>query len=345
MKILYAIQGKGFGHIVRASEIIPLLRKKCETDVLISGDHAAPELPFEVKYNFKGLNLVYNRKGEMDLHKTYKKANTKKFLHEVQALPIHEYAFVLNDFEPVSAWAAVNKGVPCIALSHQAALVDKNVPVPRPKGYRGSFILKNYAPASHFIGLHYSRYSSKIFTPVIRKDIRESERLEKGHYMVYLPLYEDKVLIDILERLPEVHWRVFSPHCKTPYQINNISFAPLNYESFAQNMASSDGVLCGAGFETPAEALFLGKKLLVIADEGRFEQQYNALALKNLGVPVIKKLKASKVDVIEEWVEKDYKIEITYPDCTDRIINRIFELYVTGELLENKKQNKFRLIP
>ena len=59
-------------------------------------------------------------------------------------------------------------------------------------------------------------------------------------------------------------------------------------------MASSTGVLCGAGFETPAEALYLGKKLMVIPMKSQLEQFYNAASLKQLGVPVLKKMKKSR---------------------------------------------------
>ncbi len=47
-------------------------------------------------------------------------------------------------------------------------------------------------------------------------------------------------------------------------------------------------MLCGAGFETPAEALFLGKKLMVIPMKGQYEQHINAASLKELGIPVLK---------------------------------------------------------
>ena len=37
MKILYAIQGTGNGHLTRAKEIIPILKEKGDVDILISG--------------------------------------------------------------------------------------------------------------------------------------------------------------------------------------------------------------------------------------------------------------------------------------------------------------------
>lgn len=54
MKILYAIQGTGNGHISRARDIIPILVRRGELDLLISGNEAdlTPDVP--VRYQFKG---------------------------------------------------------------------------------------------------------------------------------------------------------------------------------------------------------------------------------------------------------------------------------------------------
>jgi len=47
--------------------------------------------------------------------------------------------------------------------------------------------------------------------------------------------------------------------------------------------SKATGVFCGAGFETPAEAMFLKKKLMVIPMKGQYEQQCNAAALEEIG--------------------------------------------------------------
>ena len=37
MKVLYAIQGTGNGHLSRAEDIVPHLQKRAEVDILVSG--------------------------------------------------------------------------------------------------------------------------------------------------------------------------------------------------------------------------------------------------------------------------------------------------------------------
>jgi uncharacterized protein (TIGR00661 family) len=345
MRILYAIQGTGNGHMSRAVEIIPLLRQKCETDILVSGYQADLNLPFEVTYRLQGLSFIFGKKGGVDLKKTYEKANTKKLLYEIKNLPVREYDFILNDFEPVSAWACYRNKVPCIAMSHQSSLLDNKAPKPKSMDSLGSFILKNYAPASFYLGLHFSRYSKNIYTPVVRREIREAEKADKGHYTVYLPAYDDKTLISILEKMPEVNWQVFSKHNHQPLTLENITIQPVDNHSFLNSLITCKGVLCGAGFETPAEALYLGKKLMVIPMQNQYEQQYNAAALKELGIPVIKRLRDSKIEKILEWIRSDYRVEINYPDVTDSMVGRIFEMYDKGKFHQAKWKQKFKFMP
>jgi predicted glycosyltransferase len=108
-------------------------------------------------------------------------------------------------------------------------------------------------------------------------------------------------------------------------------------------MASCAGVLCGAGFETPAEALYLGKKLMVIPMSNQYEQQCNAEALKSMGIPVLNKLKAKHLDKISDWVASDFKIEISYPDITDSIVHTLFDLHLQNILKKNKWEKNYRL--
>ncbi len=73
MKILYAIQGTGNGHLSRARDIVPILQKKGEVDILVSGIQADVSLPFPIKYRLKGLSFVFGKNGGVDIVSTYLK--------------------------------------------------------------------------------------------------------------------------------------------------------------------------------------------------------------------------------------------------------------------------------
>jgi uncharacterized protein (TIGR00661 family) len=329
MRILYAIQGTGNGHLSRARDIIPILHKNHEVDLLISGTQADIELPYPVKYRFRGMGFIFGAKGGIDLVATYKKNYIRVLLNEVNSLPVQDYDLVINDFEPVSAWACYLKNVHCIAVSHQAAVLDKKAPQPFDVDIIGKAILKNYAPASAKYGFHFKTYADNIFKPVVRKQVRELEITKNGHYTVYLPAYDDKRILKVLKQCENVQWQVFSKHNKQVMGYRNILIQPINNEAFIESMASAEGILCGAGFETPAEALFMNKKLMVIPMKNQYEQHCNAAALKEMGVPVLKSLKSENVEMIKNWVAAGTTIEVDYPDNTEEIINKILSAHKT----------------
>ncbi len=328
VKILYAIQGTGNGHLSRARDVVPALKKFCEVDILVSGYQADVKLPFEVKYNCRGLSFIFGKKGGVDMWNTYIEANIKKLREEIKSVPVEDYDLVINDFEPVSAWACYKKKVPCVAFSHQSAVLHPNAPKPKSTDLLGRFILKNYAPTNIQFGLHFSRYSPTIFTPIIRSEIRQAKLSNKGHYTVYLPAYSDENLVKILAEIKGAKWHIFSKHTRKSSEHGDIKVFPITNELYIESLRKSAGLLCGAGFEGPAEALHMGKKLMVIPMKGQYEQQCNAAALKNMGVPVIKKLKENRIGKIQNWVDSDYRVEVDYPDVTEQIIKQIFESHV-----------------
>ena len=337
MKILYAIQGTGNGHLSRARDIVPILKKKAEVDILISGIQADVSLPFPVKYRLKGLSFVFGKKGGIDLLNTYLKMDTRELLKDIEKIPIQEYDLVINDFEPITAWACKQKGLQCIALSHQSAVLSKNAPKPKKKDTLGKTVLKHYAPSTEQYGFHFLKFDKNIFTPVIRQEIRNLKPINNRHYTVYLPAYDDIRLLRNLGNFKNIQWDVFSKHNKKVVKHNNITIQPINNEAFIKSLASCTGVLCGAGFETPAEALFLKKKLLVIPMKGQYEQQCNAAALKAMGVPVIKSLKEKHLPIIKDWIEYGKIIPVDYPDVTEQIINNIIADFIKNKIAVREK--------
>jgi uncharacterized protein (TIGR00661 family) len=334
MKILYAIQGTGNGHVSRARDIVPLLQAQHEVDILISGTQADVLLPFPVKYRYSGLGFVFGKSGGVDLMETYKRSNLKVLFLEIDSLPIQHYDLVINDFEPVSAWACYQKNKLCIGLSHQAAVLNKKAPSPKKSDMLGKAILKKYAPAKYQYGFHFKAYDENIFTPVIRRQVRELRPENKGHYTVYLPAYDDARIIKVLSEIRSVRWQVFSKHNTKAFKEKNVSIRPINNDDFIASMASGEGILCGAGFETPAEALFLKKKLLVIPMKGQYEQQCNAAALKDMGVPVIKSLKKKHIAKIREWLYTEGRVAVEYGDNTAEILKYILDKHAP----ENSKE-------
>ena len=337
MKILYAIQGTGNGHLSRALEIIPILQRKGGVTLLVSGIQGDLKLPYEVKYELKGLSFIFGKKGGVDIWNTYRKNRMKRLYKEIKSVPVQDYDLIINDFEPVTAWACTMANKNCYGLSHQSAVLHPLAPKPLKEDWLGLKILKQYAPCSISFGFHFKAFDEHIFTPVIRSEIRQIKPQKLDHYTVYLPSYSDKKLLKLFSSFPEFKFEIFSKHFKKASAIDNIIIRPVNNEDFVKSLSTCSGVICGAGFETPAEALFLSKKLLVVPMKGQFEQQCNAAMLKSMGITVIKNLKKKSSYAIGTWLLKDEIIKVNFPDETEKIIDRLIAIA--------QKELKFPITP
>ena len=323
MKILFAIQGTGNGHLSRARDVYPELAKYGEVDVLISGIQADVDVPFPVKYKMYGMSFIFGKRGGVDLWATAKTLKLSKLFKDIRNFPIKDYDLVINDFEPISAWACKRNGLPCISVSHQCAVANKYAPPPEGGDPFGKFVLLNYAPTTAAYGFHFKAFDENIFTPVIRREIRALTPTDAGHYTVYLPAYDDATIVKHLSQFKNVKWQVFSKHNKEPFMSGGVSVQKIDNRAFIESMAASTGVLCGAGFEGPAEAMYLNKKVLVIPMLTQYEQHCNAAGAKAMGATVIKTLSPKYYDTIRNWLENGKKIEVNYPDITAEIIEKV----------------------
>jgi uncharacterized protein (TIGR00661 family) len=325
LKILYAIQGTGNGHISRAREIVPLLQQYGELDLLVSGTEAEVSLTQELKYRLHGFSFVFGTKGGVDRWATYKLMNLRQLWRDMHHLPLKQYDLIINDFEPVSAWACRLQKLPSVSLSHQCSFLSPNTPRPDRWNY-AEWLFKYYSPTTHHIGFHFERYADFIHTPVIRSGIRNMEPTNEGHYTVYLPAYDDKILIKYLGQT-KAKWHIFSKRQKTVYNEGNIKIFPISNDEYNKSMASSAGVLTGGGFEGPAEALFLGKKVLMIPMSGQYEQRCNALAASKLGVSVIESIDDNFLETLTRWLESDNKVIVNFPDETAQVVGDMIKRY------------------
>ncbi|MCD6067772.1 MAG: glycosyltransferase-distantly-related protein [Bacteroidetes bacterium] len=334
MKILYAVQGTGNGHITRAMEIIPYLQKKGETDILVSGISSDLQLPFPVKFKLKGLFFVFGKQGGVDIWKTYRKMNSLRLLREIKTLNVEKYDLIISDFEPVSCWAAIRAKKPCIGLSNQVATLHPLAPKPEKMDMLGKMVLEHYAPSTYNYGYHFKSLDKNVYTPIIRKEVRKIKTSNEGYYTVYLPSYDDERIIKNLSYFDHIKWQVFSKNSKKKYKEKNISIFPIQTEAFLQSMAASNGVLCNAGFGTTSEALFLKKKLLVVPMKKQYEQHCNAAMLKSMGVPVIKKLNKKFREDIAEWIDSSKVVKVNYPDMTEQIIDTIITNHAGTRIID-----------
>jgi uncharacterized protein (TIGR00661 family) len=302
------------------------LTRYSDVDVLVSGTQYNVDLGFEIKYKIYGLAFALGKNGGIDYWDSIKSARLYQLINDITKLPVEKYDLIISDFEPITAWASKLKGVKSVTLSHQASFLSPKTPRPNKKNYPVELIIRWYAPCSIPIGFHFEKYDTFIHTPVIRQEIREANVRNNGHYTVYLPFYGDDFLVKNLSKL-DAKWEVFSNHYKgNPYMKGNVTIYPVSNEGFVKSFTSCEGLLTGAGFETPAEALFLGKKLMVIPMRGQYEQECNAEALKRLGVTVVRSVDSEFDKILAEWIDSSYFYHRDYVNNLPSIVESLLDI-------------------
>ena len=336
MKILYAVQATGNGHISRATQLMPYLDQFGQVDVFLSGDNCNLQSSLPIQYRSKGLSLFYGNKGGLDYMKMWRELSLKRIWKEAKELPVEKYDLVINDFESITALACKIKGKKSIQFGHQASFQSNLTPRPKHKEVLGELILKNYAPASAYFGLHFDAYDDNIFNPIIKSEIVNCNPTDKGHISVYLSHYSIETIQEYFYQLKDTRFEVFSRQVKESYTEKNITFFPLSNDGFTQSVIHSHGVITGAGFETPAEALYLGKKLMCIPIKGQYEQNCNAAALELMGVQVVPAIGSGFAQLIEQWLTNAATAPLHLQYNTFQIVQKVIE---QGREMVNNNQS------
>lgn len=323
MKILYGIQGTGNGHVSRAREIVPILKKFGKVDIVLSGRHSEVDLGHEIKYNFHGFGFKFGTKGNVDILKTLQDLKLIQLLKDVKKLPVKEYDLVIHDVEPITAWACKLKGKKCWEMSHQVAYTSQKTPQLKGLHY-GKFILNTYTPRNHKVGFHFQAYDDFIHTPVIRSEVRRLQPNVKDYYLIYLPAYGDDFIFDLVNRFKQEKFVVFSKHCKKYYTKENVQFLKIDNDKYLNHLANCKGLITGAGFEGPSEALYLKKKLICVPMRNQFEQLCNAKAIEELGIPIVWKEKEFIPKLIN-FIKTNTLVNVNFPNETERIIKKIIK--------------------
>lgn len=327
MKILYSVQATGNGHISRATQLLPYLRRFGKVDIFLSGANSQLQNDLPVKYRSRGMSLFYNTNGGLKYNRIARQLNPTRLWKEIKELPVENYDVVINDFECITSLACAYKKVSSVNFGHQAAFQSAFSPRPANREFMGEFLLRNYARASQYIGLHFKAYDDFIFEPVIKREILQANPDNKGHITVYLSAYSDKFLVRIFNGLKAFRFEVFSKEVKQVTTVENVTLVPVQQQLFNESMINAYGVITGAGFETPAEVMHLGKKLMVVPIRGQYEQYCNAAALEEMGVNVVEQVDDHFKDIFLNWIAGDNIPAVRYENNIPEILGYLMDNY------------------
>ena len=302
MKILYAVQATGNGHITRARIMAQAFKQlNIEVDWIFSGRPKEELFDMEIFGDYRsyaGLTFVI-KNGRINNLATVFKNNIFRFFRDMRSIDFTGYDIVINDFEPITAWAAKLKKVKTIGISHQMSF-KKNIPISG-KDFIANLVLKNFAPVTDPIGLHWDDFEQSLLPPIIESNDKVAGE-SPNQILVYFPFCPEKDLIEWFKPFTDHHFHIFHG-CDTPSGYDHINFYHFSRTDFQQKQSECSGIITGAGFELPSEAIQMGHKLLLFPLNGQMEQQSNALALAQI----------KRANIIHHFSHKELKAWLKLP--------------------------------
>lgn len=324
MKILYGVQGTGNGHIARARAMADALstHSNISVDFLFSGRDPQGYFSMEEFGDYQtrqGLTFCSD-KGKVSHLKTAIHLKANQLWKDIIEIDLSTYDLVLNDFEPITAWAAKKQKIPSVGISHQNAF---RYSVPK-KGitWLDQTLIHHFAPTQHYLGLHWYHFQQPILPPIVH--ISKLHNAQKqGFILVYLPFEDLQAVTELLARFSHYRFICYHPAVTVANQQDHLTFMPLSYENFQQDLYACHGVIANGGFELPSEALTLGKKLLLKPLDGQFEQMSNVATLESLGLA--SSMQRLDPSMVRDWLDDEPAERVTYPNVAESIANWVVQ--------------------
>ncbi|MGB0892940.1 MAG: MJ1255/VC2487 family glycosyltransferase [Parashewanella sp.] len=320
MRILYGVQGTGNGHICRSRLMAKALKQaNVEVDYLFSGREADQYFAMEDfgDYQLKSGVTIVSNAGKVEVAKTLRRNFSSAFFSDIRNLDLSNYDLVLNDYEPITAWAARRQKVPSIGISHQAALLHS---VPKVGvGFMQNLLLEKMAPVDVSLGCHWHHFGCPIIPPFVDEDAVNVEYSHK--VIVYLPFEAPDQIVQFLNDHNDYQFLVYHGQKPTVELPEHVVWHGFDRTGFKQNLTACGGVICNAGFELVSEALTLGKRILVKPLLGQFEQLSNMAALQLLAAA--DSMMTLDKSALTRWLKIPQPETVEYPDVATSVVNWI----------------------
>jgi uncharacterized protein (TIGR00661 family) len=304
-RIFYSLSGEGRGHATRVRAVIEMLRQEHAVTVFASGDahdllaRAYAGSAVEV-VPIPGLRFGYSRWGKVNLALTALRLvpfvrGLESLTSELSArLRAERPDLVITDFEPALPRAARRCGLPFISLNHQHFLVAEDFRA-LPLRLRAAAALMGLVVRCYYHGQRETVVSSFHHLPLrqpsaavrqigtlLRPEVLAARCVHGDHLVAYVRRSAPDRVLDALDCCGrDVHVYGLGLRGRS----GRLSFRRVEEAAFVADLAAAAALVTTAGNQVVGEALFLGKPVLAMPEEGNAEQEINAhlLALSGCG--------------------------------------------------------------
>lgn len=317
MKILFVVQGEGRGHMTQAIALHDILSRKGHSvcAVLMGSSNRRTVPDYFSKQVHCPIHLVQSPNFVTDkddkgirLWKTIYQnfLNTKTFINSLdqihQLVVTHQPDIILNFYDLLGGIYNYfyKPKAKFIAIGHQYLAFHPCFPFAKGSMIQKQLFILNTKitalGADKMIALSFwdcpQEAGSKVLVwpPLLRGKIKDLKTKSDPFYLIYIVNsgYGQEIL-EMARKNKKIHIEVFWDHKEMPvkYQpLPNLIFHRVNDQLFLEKMAACHGLLTTAGFESVCEAMYLGKKVLMVPVKGQYEQKCNAIDAVGAGAGI-----------------------------------------------------------
>lgn len=316
MKLMLSVLGEGRGHMTQAIAVNEMAEKaghQVVSVVLGLGPHrqAAPYFAAAIKAPITTITTPdfaskNNRKISMPATVAGVIRQLPAYRHSLHALKevVRQCQpdVIVNFFEPLTAFYALScrHRPPVVAVAHQF-MFEHPAYVHHPRMRLQQLGLKWYI---RFIGAGSTRVALSLYEapdlpekdlvvapPILRRQLFDLQPNPNGKFVLSYLLnhgYAEQIIAwHKANPKTTLHCFYDKPDAPPEYRYDdNLIFHRLDGEKFLRMMAECKFVACTAGFESLAEAAWLGKPLFMVPVENHIEQQINAVDAVRSGLGV-----------------------------------------------------------
>lgn len=288
MKIIYAINSDGFGHVTRSIPIIDHLLKKKHNISIITDKKVAdflkkkyPKIPITVipQIYFEYTNdSVKTFKG---FFKSFNKHNFRNLKKTILVIKNAKPDIIISDLERYSLWAGKFLNIPTIEIDNHATIFRGDVEFK--KKDTGDFLQAKtvskivYPFANYYFGLCFYRTeitkkNTEIFDPIFLDDVKKHKPKEKDYILVYNRFMDKTKMIPVLKKIKNQKFLIFG------YNVDKID-KNLEYRKTKPNLykeiAECKAVITNGGHTLISEAIYFKKPIYSIPIKRQIEQLIN----------------------------------------------------------------------
>ena len=340
-RFIFTIQGEGRGHLTQAISLTQIAREAGHEVVgyAVGSFQGRKIPPFFAHFigdtpliQYESPSINYGKGKSVQLGKTAMQAFTKFGTYWKSATQLGEFIDALqpdgivNFYESITGLYNLKSGakVPCMSVGHQYLLLSEHfetIPTKAVDRFLLNINTKITAiGSSKLLGLSFRTMPNdpkrNIITvpPLLRQEVKSIQPQSGERWLAYLTHYRlaDEIMAWSAQN-PEVKLDCFwdNPTRKTTYHYSDsLTFHPIDAEKYLIKMTHCAGLISTAGFESVAEAMYLGKPVMMVPVPNHIEQMINAHDGELSGAGV--QAKSFDLSVFKDYLPNHTSVQDTF---------------------------------